>query len=174
MVSSLLFPNRGHPIDLERVAILAPPRCSKFLSYLVGWMNVVSWHVGLASTAYLGGTLVQGLLVLNHPAYIYQRWHGTLLYYAIIFVALFFNTYLGRALPKVEVMILIIHVVGFFVILIPLAYLAPHGTSSSVFANFQNSGGWETTGLSFFVGLSTPMFAFVGKEKLPYFPSSGH
>lgn len=159
---------------VERVAILAPPRYSKFLSYLVGWMNVVSWHAGLASTTYLGGTLVQGLLVLNHPAYIYQRWHGTLLYYAILFVALFVNTYLGRALPNVEVMILIIHVVGFFVILIPLAYLAPHGTSNSVFANFQNSGGWETTGLSFFIGLSTPMFAFIGKEKLPYFPSSGH
>ncbi|KAL8952509.1 MAG: hypothetical protein Q9222_001577 [Ikaeria aurantiellina] len=97
-------------------------------------------------------------------ASIMQRWHGTLLFYAIILLGLFINTYLARFLPKIEGMVLIVHVVGFVCILIPLVYLAPHGTATDVFATFTNGGGWDTNGLSFFVGLSTSMFSFIGDE----------
>ena len=108
--------------------------------------------------------MIQGLLVLNYPAYEFHRWHGTLLYYAIIVVSLFVNTYLAQQLPKIETLVLALHVMGFFAILVPLVYLAPHGTAKDVFATFGNSGGWPSTGLSFFIGLTTSMFAFIGKN----------
>ena len=127
-------------------------------------MTVIAWQAGLASGAFLGGTMIQGLLVLNYPSYGYQRWHGTLLFYAIIVIALFVNTYLARQLPKIEAVVLMIHVMGFFAILVPIVYLAPHSTASEVFAKFSNSGGWESSGLSFFIGLSTSMFAFIGRN----------
>ena len=146
----------------ERVAVLAPPSCSKFLSYLTGWISVIAWQVGMASGAYLGGTLIQGLLVLNYPTYHYERWHGTLLFYAIVFIALFVNTYLVRLLPMIESIVFMIHVIGFFAILIPLVYFAPHGSVKDVFATFNNGGHWSSTGLSFFIGAATSMFAFVG------------
>ena len=146
-----------------RVAILSPPSCSKFLSYLTGWVSVIAWQAGLASGAFIGGTIIQGLLVLNHPDYVFQRWHGTLLFYAIVVIALFVNTYLVRMLPRIESIVLIIHIIGFFGILIPLVYFAPHGTPADVFATFNNGGGWSTTGLSFFVGLATSIFSFIGK-----------
>lgn len=76
-------------------------------------MTVISWQAALASGAFLGGTMIQGLLVLNHPSYNYHRWHGTLLFYLIIVIALFVNTYLARQLPKIETMVLIIHVMDF-------------------------------------------------------------
>ncbi|KAL8651850.1 MAG: hypothetical protein Q9210_003024 [Variospora velana] len=146
------------------VALLAPKSCSKFLSYLTGWITVISWQAALASSAFLGGTMIQGLLVLNYDGYSMERWHGTLLFYAIILLSLFINTYLARLLPKIEGMVLIIHVVGFVCILIPLVYLAPHGTATDVFATFTNGGGWNTDGLAFFVGLSTSMFSFIGAD----------
>ena len=146
-----------------RVAILSPKSCSKFLSYLTGWMTVISWQAGLASGAFLGGTMIQGLLVLNHPSYNYHRWHGTLLFYTIIIVALFVNTYLARQLPKIEAMVLIIHVMGFFGILVPMVYLAPQSNARDVFATLSDGGGWSSKGLSFFIGLSTSMYAFIGK-----------
>ena len=108
--------------------------------------------------------MIQGLLVLNHPSYVFERWHGTLLFYAIIGISLCVNTYLARLLSKIEAIVLIIHVVGFFCILIPLVYLGPHGSARDVFANFLNNGGWSTDGLSFFIGLSTSMFAFIGSS----------
>lgn len=125
-------------------------------------MTVISWQAALASGAFLGGTMIQGLLVLNHPSYNYHRWHGTLLFYLIIVIALFVNTYLARQLPKIETMVLIIHVMGFFGILVPLVYLAPQGNAGDVFATLSDSGGWSSDGLSFFIGLSTSMFAFIG------------
>ena len=106
--------------------------------------------------------MIQGLLVLNYPQYVFERWHGTLLFYAIIALSLFINTFLARILPQIESLIMVIHVLGFFCIMIPLVYLAPHGTASDVFQTFTNGGGWSTDGVSFFVGLSTGMFAFIG------------
>lgn len=118
----------------------------------------------MAGTAYVAGTLVQGLLILNHPDYDYQRWHGTLLFYAVVAFSLFFNTYLGRLLPQIESMMLFFHILGFFGILIPLVYLAPHQSAKEVFTTFYNGGDWSTSGLSFFVGLVTAMDSFPGLD----------
>lgn len=130
---------------------------------MTGWITVISWQAGLASSAFLGATMTQGLLVLNYDAYALQRWHGTLLFYAIIGLSLFINTYLARLLPRIEAMVLVIHIIGFACIIVPLVYLAPHTSPKDVFTTFSNSGGWSTNGLSFFVGLPTSMFAFIGR-----------
>lgn len=122
----------------------------------------------MAGTAYVAGTLVQGLLILNYPGYDYQRWHGTLLFYAVLGISLFVNTYLGRLLPQIESMVLFFHVLGFFGILIPLVYLAPHQPANEVFTTFLNLGNWDTTALSFFVGLLTAMNSFPGESKIKY------
>ena len=118
----------------------------------------------MAGTAYVAGTLVQGLLILNHPGYDYQRWHETLLFYAVIAFSLFINTYLGRLLPQIESMMLFFHILGFFGILIPLVYLAPHQSAKEVFTTFYNGGDWSTTGVSFLVGLVTAMDSFPGLD----------
>ncbi|KAL9116293.1 MAG: hypothetical protein Q9187_007182, partial [Circinaria calcarea] len=146
------------------VAILAPPSCSKFLSYLTGWMTVIGYQANIASVAFLSGTMIQGLLILNYPDYDSQRWHGTLLFYAVLILSLVINTYLARLLPKIEAVVLVVHVIGFFCILIPLVYLAPRGSVKDVFATFANDGGWSSNGLAFFVGLSTSMYSFVAEE----------
>lgn len=122
--------------------------------------------------------MIQGLLVLNHPGYAYHRWHGTLLFYAIFTLSLFINTYLARLLPQFEASVLLIHILGFFCILIPLVHLAPHGSSADVFRVFADGGGWRSDGLSFFIGLSTSQFAFLGVDAASHmgksfsFPSS--
>lgn len=128
----------------------------------VGWVTIIGWQAGQASVAFLAASIIQGLTVLNYPNYNATHWQGTLIFYAVIAVVVFINTYLARWLPKIEGMILILHIVGFFVILIPLVYLAPHGSASDVFATFLNTGGWQTNGLSFFVGLVTSVFSFLG------------
>lgn len=81
----------------------------------------------MASAAYLGGSLIQGLLVLNSSAYKAQGWQGTLLMWALILIAVVINTIISNALPVIESMILVLYAVGFFAILIPLVYFAPHG-----------------------------------------------
>jgi choline transport protein len=128
-----------------------------------GWVTIIGWQAGQASVAFLAASMIQGLVILNYPSYNPTRWQGTLIFYGVIAFIVFANTYLARWLPKIEGMILILHVLGFFAILIPLVYLAPHGSTHDVFATFINGGGWNTNGLSCFVGLITSVFSFLGK-----------
>ena len=146
------------------VALMAPKSCRRFLSYLTGWTTVIGWQALAASGGYLVGTQIQGVIILNHSDYNAQGWHGTLLYWAAIFVAVIFNTVISSALPKIEGLILIIHVLGFFGILIPLVYMAPKATAEEVFTTFVNEGLWPTQGLSFFVGIIGMVFAFLGTD----------
>ena len=130
-----------------------------------GWLSTIAWQATVASSSFLSGTIIQGMLVLNYPNYDFQPYHGTLLLYAVLAIALFFNTFLGKYLPLVESTILAIHVVGVFVILIPITYLAPEKSSAhDVFALFLDSGGYNNTGLAFFVGITATTFSFIGKR----------
>jgi choline transport protein len=129
-----------------------------------GWISVLGWQTGLASLAFLAGTMIQGLLVLDNPDYVFENWHGTLLVIAITAFCIIFNTFLAKRLPMVEGMVLIIHLLGFFAVLVPLWLLAPRSSPSDVFTTFLNLGGWDTTGLAFMVGLLSPIYTLIGAD----------
>ena len=70
---------------------------------------------------------------------------------------------LVKHLPMVEGLILILHVFGFFAILIPLWVLAPRNSAKAVFTEFTDGGNWNSMGLSTLIGILSPVFAFIGK-----------
>ena len=108
--------------------------------------------------------MIQGLLVLNDSTYVYERWHGTLFVIAILSFCIIFNTFLAQRLPMVEGSILVLHITGFFAIIIPLWILAPRNSAKMVFTEFENLGGWSSQGLSFLVGLLSPIYALLGVD----------
>ena len=120
-----------------------------------------AWQADLAAIFYLGGTIIQGMIVMNYPDYNFQRWHGTLLLWSMIIIGVTFNTVLARLLPWVEGTILITHCVGFIVVLVPIVYLGPHASAKDVFAQYLTLGNYSP-GASFFVGLITTVFGFLG------------
>jgi choline transport protein len=145
------------------VSMLAPKKYAKFLSYLTAWLTVTGWQGTVAAGAFLTGTLIQGLIVMTTPSYVPHAWQGTLLCWAIIFLAVFVNTVVSSLLPRFEGFILLLHVFGFFAVLIPLITLGPHnGKLGDVFSNWVNGGGWPTQGISFFVGLLGNVLVFTG------------
>ena len=107
--------------------------------------------------------MIQGLVILNHPDYEPKRYHGTLLCWAVIVVAVFVNTVISSLLPMIEGVILIFHILGFFAVLISLVYLSPHGTVADVFTTSLNEGKWPTQGLSYCVGFIGNVATFVGE-----------
>ncbi|KAI7189633.1 amino acid permease [Hortaea werneckii] len=133
------------------VSELAPKRWQKFLSYVVGWLGVLGWQTGIAFSGYLTGTQIQGLLVLNYPGYVFERWHGTLLIIAMLSFAVFFNTVLAHRLPLVEGLILFIHVFGFIGIFATLLALSPKASHQAVWNTFYDPG-WNNAGLSALIG----------------------
>ena len=155
------IPLAGGPFNW--VSILAPAKYRKVLSYIAGWLTVISWQAFVTEVIYYCGLLIQSLIILSVPDYVPQQWHGTLLFYAVMAFGIFVNTVLGRLLPRIESLTLIFYILGFFAVLIPLVYLSPHKSASDVFTVFQNAGGWNSMGLSFFVGWLTAVSSFMGK-----------
>lgn len=146
------------------VAMLAPKSSRKFFSYATGWLTVWGWQATLASVYYLAATQIQGLIVMTRPDYDIKAWQTVLLFWASMVFTIFVNTVIGRFLPKFEGFILILHILGFFAILIPLAIFGPHQPASEVFKTFLNTGDWSTQGLSFMVGIIGSVYTFTGAD----------
>lgn len=101
---------------------------------------------------------------------------------AVALIAISFNTFGLRKLPLIEGVVLLIHVFGyesfysprkheilinalrFFLILIPLWVLAPRNSTTDVFTQFQNEGGWSNQGLACLVGMIGPIYMLGGAD----------
>jgi amino acid transporter len=59
---------------------------------------------------------------------------------------------------------LILHICGFFAILIPLWVLGERSNASEVFTTFTDGGGWGSIGLSCLIGMLSPIFSFIGPD----------
>ncbi|KAL8819984.1 MAG: hypothetical protein Q9223_001689 [Gallowayella weberi] len=146
------------------VSEFAPPSAQKFLSFLTGWLSTLAWQTGIASGSYLTASQIQGLILLNDPSYAFERWHGTLMVIATAIIAISLNIFFARQLPRVEILMLIMHFVGFFAIIIPLWVLAPRTPARTVFTEFQNNGGWPNLGLSVLIGLTGPLYSMIASD----------
>ena len=135
---------------------------------LTGWLTVIGWIAALTSVCFFVSDLVLQLASLNNPdTYVRENWHATLLLWAVLMLCVCINVFVSGALPTIEVIVLIFHVLGFFGILVPLVYLTPaHNTAKEIFTTFHNGGQWPTQALAFFVGLQGNALAFVGTDSV--------
>jgi len=109
-------------------------------------MGILGYQVGTTIGAYVAGTLIQGIVILSYPdTYSPHRWHGTLMAMAITILVAFFNIFFAIHLPLVEGIILVLHIAGFFAIIIPLWVMAPRTPSSQVWSSFVDGGPWGSS-----------------------------
>ena len=99
---------------------------------------------------------------MTKTEYTPERWHVTFILWAVLAFALSINSFVGWLLPQFEVVILVIHFLGFLGVALPLIVLGPHGSAADVFSRFINGAGWPTHGLSFVVGIIGNVWTFVG------------
>lgn len=100
---------------------------------------------------------------MTHPSYDPKPWHTVLLLWSAIGFAVFVNAVVGRLLPRVEGVILVVHVLGFFAVILPLIFFGPRRNASEIFGSFMNNGHLPTKGLSVMVGIVGTAFPFLGK-----------
>jgi choline transport protein len=158
---------------------MAPRSYRRYLSYITGgrfrspwapdffahsdtgYLCAITWQTGVAGTAFVAGTLIQSLFVLNIPSYNPHPWHGTLLTIAFVIIAAAFNTFLARKLPIVENVFLFMHILG-ILIFIPLWIMAPRSEGGSPIVDFYNQNGWASNGLATMVATVGPSAALTG------------
>jgi hypothetical protein len=149
------------------VAVLAPPRFARGLSWAAGWITAFGWQAVAASAPFLAGIMIQGLVMLNYPDYVFERWHGTLLYWAVLLVALVANTIFSSSLPLIEHITMILHITLFFVLLISIAVASPAKHSGTfVFTQYVNATGWESNGVAWCIGMLSAAYVLVGQSFL--------
>lgn len=161
------------------VSMLAPKSTRKFLGYITGWTTVLAWVATVASGGFLTASMIQAVSLVNWPSYadVVARWQVTLISWAVVLICVLFNTVVGRFLPKVEGSFVLLHILGFFAILIPLVYYAPKATAAEVFGpstGYQNQGMWPTYGISFMVGTVNPALAFAGADAAVHVSTQPH
>ncbi|KAF2008287.1 amino acid transporter-like protein [Aaosphaeria arxii CBS 175.79] len=159
-LSSIRIPLSGGQYNW--VAILASKRYSNFLSYFTGWILIVAWQAGATSVIYQVSNVIVTLAYAVHADTEISEWKVTLVFCAIIAFAVFVTTVLGRVLPAIESFAFVVLVMGFFSIIIVLAYLAPKLDSSSVFNNYFNGGEWASNGYAVAIGSVPFMYGFNG------------
>lgn len=170
----LFFPHQQHVLMCHRaptsggqyhwVSEFAPKRLQKFLSYLVGWVTVFGSLTACAATAYISGTQVQALVILNYPDYDPKMWHSSLLTSAVAAFSVFFNTVLARNLPFIEGVMFVLHIFTFLGIIVALLVLSPRTDAMTVFTQFNDGGGWGDLGVSSLVGASASVLSLMGGD----------
>lgn len=130
----------------------------------LGWITVFAWQSAFASIALLSGTEIQGAAILTFPNYQSEPYHGTLILWACVLVALAVNAIGGKLLPRLENLVFVLHIVGFLAILITLTYMADHKSAKEVFTTWTNEGGWSSNGIVFFIGMQGSVFSFSGGD----------
>jgi choline transport protein len=136
----------------------------------LGWITVFAWQAAATSICFLVATQIQGLVVLNHPNYVLERWHGTLLMWAVMILTFGVNVYAIKILPALQLVGGIFHVTFFIILVVPLVLLSPRSTPKFVFTELLNNGGWESDGVSWCLGLLTVTYCFLGKSFQKFAP----
>lgn len=112
----------------------------------------MSWQGGVASGAFLIGTVTQSLIAMNRPTYEKQGWQGTLFVIAVALLVGSVNIFGARALPLLQNVLLVSHVFAFIAIVIVFWVLCRVQSADAVFTEFANFGGWSSVGLSLMIG----------------------
>ncbi|RYP09854.1 hypothetical protein DL764_000988 [Monosporascus ibericus] len=139
-----------------------------FLSYMIGWLCVIAWQAGASNTVVLTASQIQGIIALNKPDYTFEPWHGTLLVFAISAFSLVLNTCLVKKLPLIEEIVLVVHIFGFFAVLVVLWVTGPVGDPYETFTTFNNYGEWDNVGLATLSGIVAVVVPFLGQDSVAH------
>ena len=139
---------------------------SDLLANILGWVTVFAWQSNIAAVGYLAATQIQALILLNYESYVYERWHGSMLFWAVVIISICVNVFGIKILPHLETMAGILHVCLFFIFFVPFIYLSPHPRAAAVFTDFENNSGWKSNAVSWCIGLLAVTYPFIGMIKL--------
>ncbi|EQB43057.1 hypothetical protein CGLO_18375 [Colletotrichum gloeosporioides Cg-14] len=139
---------------------------SPAFNWFAGYITTVGWISFAGSAPFIAGTQIQGLLVLNYPdSYTFERWHGTLLYWAVLVSSASVCVLCSRILPLLEKITMGLHIGFYAVILIAMVVVSPKKHPAAfVFATFENNSGWSNDAVAWCIGLLSCCYVLAGYD----------
>ncbi|CEL10752.1 Putative GABA permease [Aspergillus calidoustus] len=125
------------------VALLAPPKVSRELSYITGWFMLTGLlAMGAVNNSFAANFLL-GQANLVFPSFTIERWHTVLVTYAVVAWSLTINVFAPHLLNRLSRGILIWNICSFMIITVTLlATNSNKQAPSFVFQDFQNFTGF--------------------------------
>ncbi|KAH3380934.1 hypothetical protein KXW99_000018 [Aspergillus fumigatus] len=158
-----MYPTAGGQYHF--IAKLAPEQCRYMISWLVGWIGTFGWVAFTASAPFLAATMIQGLVVLNYEEYQAKRWHGTLIYWALLAISAVVNIWGARLISLIENASSLIHLAAFIAEFVVIWVCAPTKHSASfVFTLFRNESGWSSNGVAWSIGMLSSCYVLAGYD----------
>ncbi|KAF2822893.1 GABA permease [Ophiobolus disseminans] len=125
------------------VAILAPTKIARGLSYICGWFMLIGIICMGSVNNSVATNFILGTAQLNH-GFTIERWHTVLITYLIALLAAVSNIFMPHILNKLSKFIFCWNMLSFVVCLITILTTNDHKQSAKyVFSDFQNSTGWS-------------------------------
>lgn len=88
----------------------------------------------------------------------------SLLMIATAALATVVNVYGIRFLSSLEAIMLVLHLLGFFAVLVPLWVMGERSSAHDVFFTFEDNSGWGSKGAACLVGLLGPIMTLIGGD----------
>ncbi|CAH0003391.1 unnamed protein product [Clonostachys byssicola] len=157
------MPGAGGPYHYTFV--LAWEHNRKFLSFFVGWCNMIAWWFVVSSGLLFMATFFTGMAVLYHPNYTPTTWHIYLIFVLILSVGTTVVIGANHIMSRLSAISLYCCLLVFLTcIVVPVAMHAglPYQTPSFVFTNFSNLSGWPSDGMAFVIGCMLSCYNFIG------------
>ncbi|KAL2827427.1 putative GABA permease [Aspergillus cavernicola] len=125
------------------VALLAPPKVARQLSYITGWFMLTGiLAMGSVNNSF-AANFILGQANLIFPDFIIERWHTVLVTYAVAAWSLLVNVFAPHLLNRLSRTILVWNIFSFIIITVTLLATNHHKQSATfVFQDFQNFTGF--------------------------------
>jgi choline transport protein len=114
--------------------------------------------------SYSAAQQFQAVIALADSSYIIKSWQAALLTIAVTSFAIAINTYFMRKLPMIEGLFMVLHVAGFFIVVVILWVMGSRGDPKEVLTHFEDNAGWGNVGLACLIGLLGPVITLIGAD----------
>ncbi|KAI9711024.1 MAG: hypothetical protein M1820_002462 [Bogoriella megaspora] len=126
------------------VAILAPPRLARGMSYICGWFMLIGILAMGAVNNFIMSNFILGMANLSFPSYTIERWHTVLVAYLLAVINVFVNLSGPGLLNRISRVNLFVNIAAFLIIVTVILVCNDHKQSPSfVFTDFQNYTGFN-------------------------------
>lgn len=144
------------------IHFLAPERHKRFITWMQGWVTWFAWVSVLAGATASEANVLLGLVDVNFASYEFKPWHLTFCIVAQLVIVGLMNMYTFRAIPWLELLAGVLHVILWLIFVIILVTLAPRHDADFVFFERSVNSGWNNSVVSWNLGLLAPAWGFIG------------
>ncbi|KAK7428038.1 hypothetical protein QQZ08_005470 [Neonectria magnoliae] len=151
------------------VANLAPPKYAPLLSWITAWCGLCGSWLGAVSCGMGVAVQIQSYVAVSMD-YEPKTLHAFLICLACMLSWIIVNIWFVNALHHMNTAILVIHVVGYLIVIGVLAGTTDDKHDAEyVFTRFQNNTGWDSDFVSWSISLLSALYAYFSLDTATHY-----